>query len=220
MAEDNFRAHESTANDIAQQEISDLAIRETSTQEFVPAHFYHRDPGYRPWLRKPNEPKKLTRYEEILAIMEKYVNYAVIGSRVTLVFAVVIVMDFFMAKVPHEVEIVGYKTSLGGTIQIQLSDQTAISVSKKATRKLKGKFLTVDRTRIFSVPYKLTDKENHTASLEISLYGNFIFGPIVLLLTSLVGVLYKKGFELRFNLGVASVVLSFLNVAFMHVHQF
>jgi len=220
MAEEDFRAHENPDGDYAHQEITDLVITETASQEFAPAHFYHRDPGYRPWLRKPNEPKKPTRYEEILAIMEKYVNYAVIGSRVTLVFAIVIVLDFFMAKVPNEVEIVGYKTSLGGTIQMQLSDQTAINVSKKATRKLKGKFLTVDRTRIFSVPYKLTDKENHTASLEISFYGNFIFGPIVLLLTSLVGVLYRKGFELRFNLGVASVVLSLLNIAFMHVHEF
>jgi len=220
MAEEDFRAHENPAGDFAQQDITDLVISEPTSEQFAPAHFYHRDPGYRPWLRRPDEPKRPTRYEEILAIMEKYVNYAVIGSRVTLVFAIVIVFDFFMAKVPNEVEIVGYKTSLGGTIQMQLSDSTAINVSKKATRKLKGKFLTVERTRFFSVSYKLTDKENHSASLEISHYGNFIFGPIVLLLTALVGTLYRKGYELRFNLGVASVALALLNIAFMHVHEF
>lgn len=203
MAEENFEARETPASDFAQQEITDLVISEPTSEQFAPAHFYHRDPGYRPWLRRPDEPKRPTRYEEILAIMEKYVNYAVIGSRVTLVFAIVIVFDFFETL-----------------IQMQLSDSTAINVSKKATRKLKGKFLTVERTRFFSVPYKLTDKENHSASLEISLYGNFIFGPIVLLLTALVGTLYRKGYELRFNLGVASVALALLNIAFMHVHEF
>lgn len=219
MANEDLRAHESSAEDYANQEVSDLVLSETTSQEIAPAYFYHRDPGYRPWLRT-NKPKKPTPYEEILAMMARNLNYAVIGSRCTLVFAIIIAFDFFLSKTPHEVEVVGYNTSLGGTIQMELNDKTVINVSKKAMRKLKGNLLTVDRTRIFSVPYKLTDKESHSASLEISIYGNFIFGPLVLLLTSLVGVLYRKGVELRFNLGVASVVLSFLNIAFMHVHEF
>lgn len=187
--------------------------------ETEPEYFYHRDPGYRPWLIA-KMPKKPTPYEEILAMMARHVDYAVIGSKCALVFSLVIVLDFMLPKTPQAVNVVGYKRSPAGTYQMQLNDSSVINVSKKAMRTLKGNVLTVARTQFFRVPYRLTDKENNTASVEISIYGNFIFGPVVLLLTSLVGVWRRKGVELRFNLGVASVVLVFLNIAFLLVHQF
>jgi hypothetical protein len=184
-----------------------------------PPYFYHRDPGYKPWLIA-KMPRKPTPYEEILAMMARHVDYAVIGSRCALVFAVLIVLDFTLPKTHHEVNVVGYKRSPAGTYQMRLNDSSVINVSKKAMRTLKGKFLTVARTKFFQVPYRLTDQQNNNASVEISIYGNFIFGPIVLLLTSLTGVVRKKGVELRFNLGVASVVLVFLNISFLLVHRF
>ncbi len=192
---------------------------EEATQEPQHSYSYHRDPGYRPWLRT-STPRKPTPYEEILAMMARYVDYSVIASRVCFIFSVIFVSDFILPKTQHDVKIVGYAISNGGTRQIELSDGSVINVSKKAMRKLKGQLLTISRTRIFGVPYKITDKVNNTASVEISIYGNFIFGPIVLLITSLVGSVYPKGVEFRFNLGVASLVLALLNIAFLHVHKF
>lgn len=200
-------------------EISAYALAEPLSQELEPANFYHRDPAYRPWVIAAT-PKKPTPYEEILAMMARHVNHAVIACRLTLVFAVVIVLDFTLPKTLHELTVTGYNRSAAGTYQMELNDGSVINISKKAMRKLKGKLLTVSRTRFFGVPYRLMDKEKNTASVEISIYGNFIFGPLVLLLTSLVGVLYRKGVELRFNLGVASAVLALLNIAFLHVHKF
>jgi hypothetical protein len=201
------------------EETDALLPAEINSRELAPAHFYHRDPAYRPWVIAA-APKRPTPYEEILAMMARHVRYAVIASRIVFIFSIVIALDLLLPKAQHEVTIVGYHRSAAGTVQMKLNDGSVINVSEKALRKLKTKTLTVSRSRFFNVPYRLTDKENHSASVEISLYGNFIFGPLVLLLTSLVGVLHKKGVELRFNLGVASVVLAMLNIAFMHVHKF
>jgi len=201
------------------EEENSLQSAEINSHELAPAYFYHRDPAYRPWVAAA-APKRPTPYEEILALMARHVKYAAIASRVVFIFSLVIVLDLMLPKIQREVTIVGYRRSPSGTVQMKLSDGSVINVSEKAMRKLKTKTLTVSRSIFFNVPYRLADKENNTASVEISIYGNFIFGPLVLLFTSLVGVLHRKGVELRFNLGVASVVLAMLNIAFMHVHKF
>lgn len=194
----------------------EIAAREIESVAIYP---YHRDPGYRPWLRKPGPPKP-THYELLLAVMEKHVDRAVIASRCSLVFAVILFVDLLLPKTMADVEVLHYRIAPSGTNQMELSDGRFINISKKAMRKMKGRQLTIASTRIFDVPYRMIDKENNQASFEISMWGNFIFGPIVLLLTSLFGILWRKGFELRFNLGVASAVVSMLNIAFLHVHQF
>ena len=201
------------------EETSSLLPAEINSQGLAPAHFYHRDPGYRPWLRPPG-PRKPTPYEEILAMMARHVRLAVIACRIVFVFALVIVFDFMLPKAQHEAKLLRYNLSASGTYQMVLNDGSLINISKKTMRKLKGKLITVSRTIFFNVPYRLFDKENNSAPVEISIYGNFIFGPLALLLTSLVGVLHRKGVELRFNLGVTSVVLAMLNIVFMHVHKF
>ena len=219
MADDKLMAQENPTADYATEEINGLAVSEVYTQEPQRVYGYHRDPGYRPWLRPPG-PRKPTPYEEIIAMMSRNLNYAVMASKWVLIFSVFIVLDFVLPKTPNEVEVVGYHRSPAGTYQMQLNDGSVVNISKKAMRKLKGKLLTISRTKLFSVPYRITDKENNTSSVEISIYGNFIFMPLALLLTSLVGVLYRRGVELRFNLGVASFVLALLNFAFFHIHKF
>src|SRR6185369_12278841 len=113
-------------------------------------------PGYRPWLIAA-APKRPTPYEEILAIMARHVNRAVMVSRIVFVFSIVIALDFVLPKTLHEVTITGYDRSPSGTYQMELSDGTVINITKKAMRKLKGKSLTVSRTIFFGVPYRLTD---------------------------------------------------------------
>ena len=213
MAHDRLMTQENPTADFATEEISALAVSEVATYEPECVYAYHRDPGYRPWLRPPG-PRKPTPYEEIIAMMGRNLNYAVIASKWVLIFSVFIVLDFMLPKTPNEVEVVGYHRSPAGTYQMQLNDGSVVNVSKKAMRKLKGKLLTISRTKLFGVPYRITDKENNTSPVEVSIYGNFIFMPLDLLLTSLVGVFYRKGVELRFNLGVASFVLALLNIAF------
>src|ERR1051326_466948 len=99
--------------DYSTTETKDLALSQLSSQELEKVYPYHRDPGYRPWLR-PAGPRKPTPYEEILAMMARNVNYAVMASRGTFIFALVIVLDFMLPKTPHAVEVVGYNTSSGG----------------------------------------------------------------------------------------------------------
>jgi len=146
------------------KETGSLLPAEINSQETAPAHFYHRDPAYRPWVAAA-APKRPTPYEEILAMMARHVKYAVIASRVVFIFSLVIAMDLLLPKVQQEVKIVGYDRSAAGTYQMKLHDGSVINISKKAMRKLKTKLLTVSRSRFFNVPYRLTDKENNTASV-------------------------------------------------------
>ena len=219
MADEIQDPQEKPAEHYAAEQTKDTALTKVTYHELVPSQTYHRDPGYRPWLRT-SAPRKPTHYEELLAMMARNLNYAVLASKCTLVFAIILVSDLILPNTRHVVTITGYNVSTGGTIQMELDDNSVINISKKTMRKMKGKLLTISRTRIFDVPYKIQDKEKNAAGVEISIYGNFIFGPLALLATSLVGVLHRKGVEFRFNLGVASVVLAFLNIAFLHVHKF
>jgi|GEM_PF-6523848 len=217
MTDANPRAQVNPIDDYAGKEINDLALSE-STREFESIYPYHRDPGYRPWLRT-NTPLKPTHHEEILAMMAKNINYAVMASRFTLVFSMILALDIMLPKYQSDEEVIGYHLSSGDTYQMELKDGKVINMSKKAVRKLKTKALTISWTRLFAVPYSIADKENNKASIEISIYGNFIFGPFAMLLTSLIGVLQRKGVEFRFNLGVASFVLALLNIAFLNVYR-
>ncbi|GHN00612.1 hypothetical protein WSM22_21010 [Cytophagales bacterium WSM2-2] len=220
MADEKPNHQENAEDDFANEEINNLAIIESNSQlEPVYAYPEHRDPAYRPWLI-PTGPRKPTRYEEMQALMAKNLNYAVFGARCAFVFSIFILLDFLLPKIPMEAEVVAVKRSHAGSYQLLLGDSTVINISKKTMQSLRGNKLTVLRTRFFNVPYRLTDKENNSAGVEISIYGNFSFGPLALLVTSLFGVLRKKGTEFRFNLGVSSVVIALLNIAFLNVHKF
>jgi len=97
----------------AQENASNRAIGQIDSQELEPAYFYHRDPAYRPWVIA-SAPKKPTPYEEILALMARHLNYAVIASKIVFVFSIIILLDLMLPKALHDLKVVGYDRSASG----------------------------------------------------------------------------------------------------------
>jgi curved DNA-binding protein CbpA len=181
----------------------------------------HRDPRYRP-RPKPTGPKKPTHREEILAMMAENLHYALMVSRLTLLFSVVLIADYSLPPVKTKTNVITENPTRGSSFKLQLRDGKSVSVSREAAKKLRrATQLTIYRSAWFSVPRTLEDERTHfRASIDLSIYGSFIFWPVLLLLTSLVGAFYWKGVEFRFNVAIVNFILFILTVVFLQVHKF
>ncbi|MBS1508739.1 MAG: DnaJ domain-containing protein [Bacteroidetes bacterium] len=181
----------------------------------------HRDPRYRP--QPKNAPRKPSKREELLALMATHLRHAQLVSRLTLLFSVILIADYSLPSKKISTHIVGEQaTNRGSSFKIELGDGNSVSISREAARKIGGgKNVMVYQSALFSIPVSLEDQRTHFRSpVEISIYGNFAFGPLILLITSLLGTFYWKGVEFRFNLGIVNFLLLLLNLVFLQIHKF
>ena len=72
-----------------------------------------------------------------------------------------------------------------------------------------GDAVEVHSTLLLDIPRTVTS-EDLTVRLKKSIYGNFIFAPIALLISSSLGLYYRKNIEFGFNLSVTSFVILIL----------
>jgi len=184
----------------------------------------HRDPGYRP--RPPGSFSRKSQKQELLEVMQDYLKYALITSRVALVFSILLVFDFLLPqkKEAREVLFTSYRKEYrsGRSMQLNLQNDVVISLSHKDASKFEqGTKIVVHRSSVFDVPMFIENESNHfIAKVPVSIYGNFIFCPLVMIITSLFGSFYKKGIEFRFNLGVVNLLLTLLSLLFLRIHFF
>ncbi len=206
------------------QMLSGEQVVEVQQEQPEPAK--HRDPRYRPRPQSQARPRKPTHREEILSMMAENLKYTLIISRVAFIFSIILLVDFVVPKEKEETRIVGYGISRRGnkgrpdSYSMELSNGSSFTISKEKGRQIKGNLITIYRTRLFNVPYQIEDQEAHVASIDVAIFGNFLFAPLLLLITSLVGVFYNKGVEFRFNLGVVNFFLMLLNLVFLQIHKF
>jgi curved DNA-binding protein CbpA len=182
----------------------------------------HRDPRYRP---KPTAhgPRRPTHREEILAMMASNLRYALMISRLTLLFSVILITDYSLPSVKTVTEVLAENpTNRGSSFKLELRDGKTVSVTREGARNLRSATkIGVYRSAWLAVPLSVEDEATHyRAPVYVSIYGNFIFWPILLLLTSLVGTFYWKGVEFRFNVGVVNFILFLLTLIFLNVHRF
>ena len=182
----------------------------------------HRDPRYRP-RPKANAPRRPTHREEILAMMASNLRYVLMISRLTLLFSVVLITDYSLPPVKTITEVLTENpTDRGNSFKLGFKDGKTVSISRADARTLrKAAYIGVYRSAWFSIPLSLEDEATHyRAPVQLSIYGNFIFWPVLLLLTSLVGTFYWKGVEFRFNVGIVNFILFLLTLVFLNVHKF
>lgn len=157
--------------------------------------------------------------------MRDYLKYALMSSRLALLFSAVLVADYTLPSKESKEEILsikpnetrGYRSS-----SLALQDGEVINMKQEAALQFqKGSVITLHSSNWFSVPLLL---ENEQTQVKVrilgSIYGNFIFLPIVMLLTSVVGTFWWRGIEFRFNLGVVNGILMLLNFIFLQIHSF
>jgi hypothetical protein len=203
--------------------VYDQMLRGVPTEEQIQEPVRtHRDPRYRP---RPtyNAPRRPTHREEILAMMALNLRYTLMISRLTLLFSIVLITDYSLPPVKTITEVLAENpTNRGSSFKLELRDGKTVSVTREGARNLrKATKIGIYRSAWFSIPLTLEDESTHyRTDVQLSIYGNFIFWPILLLLTSLVGTFYWKGVEFRFNVGVVNFILFLLTLIFLNVHKF
>lgn len=162
----------------------------------------------------------------MLEVMSDYLKYALMVSRLTLVFAATIIVDFTLPreKTVREVSYTSYRKEFrsGSSMQLNLKDGAAISLKRNDANKFsQGETILVYRSSIFDVPVEVeNERTQFKAKIPLAIYGNFIFCPFIMIITSLLGTFYWKGIEFRFNLGVVNFFLALLSILFLRIHFF
>jgi hypothetical protein len=174
----------------------------------------HRDPRYRPKPAGYRPPKSHTVYDT----MAEYLPYFRYASWTALVFAFLLALDYIIPYKENNEELLNVKEVVGkgnhfryfifspaGGRKIKVYDYTA--------RYLTGERQIVYRsTRIFGTVMNLSDV-GPTLVVKIAyLYRTLIFLPLIMLVTSAVGVYYRESVEFPFNLSLVSGALFLINV--------
>lgn len=207
-------------SDPAQKQAYDQLLRGGGPVVEVPEEerTYHRDPRYRP--KQPGTVRPSHR-QEIFAMMAQNLNRAILISRISLAFVVVLIIDFSLPATIEETKVLGGDQTSSSSLRLELTSGKSVSVSMDEAKKLfKRDPYSLHKSTLFHVPFSLENMRTHQRiPVELSIYGNFIFWPIILLLTSIAGSFYWKGVEFRFNVAIVNVILVILTIVFLQVHK-
>jgi len=190
----------------------------------VPVAKPHRDPRYRP--RPPGSYSRSSKKKELLEVMRSYLRYAIMISRVALLFSAVLIADYSLPLEKTQREVVHLKSKKeyrgARSYQLELEDGETVNLNRQTALEFqRGSVITIYNSALFSVPLLLeNEKTQFKTKIPVSIYGNFVFLPLVLLITSLLGTFYWKGVEFRFNLGVVNFFLMMLSFIFLRIHSF
>lgn len=157
--------------------------------------------------------------------MAEYMAYALNASRVAFAFCILLSVDFILPpseKIQHIKSIERSGGRRSSSWRLQTNDGLVLKVASEAGREfVAGTEVTVYRSLFLSVPRSVVNNSNQfKAKVSISIYGNFIFFPLGMLIVSLIGLMYRKEIETQFNLGVVSMLLILFNLVLLFVHQF
>jgi curved DNA-binding protein CbpA len=184
----------------------------------------HRDPRYRPkppgFVHQRNSMR-----ERIFDFMSRNLKYAVWISRATFLFSIMLLIDFSLSPKSDSQRILDRESVYGGrysSLKVRIDNGSTLTISGKDAAKFRiGTDVILYSSPLLSVPIKMEDKlKGVVARFPVSIYGNFVFVPLVLLFTSLLGTFYRKGVEHRFNLGVMNLLLLFFTLLCLRIHHF
>lgn len=181
----------------------------------------HRDPRYRP--RPNSEPlhhRPSTR-RQMLELMDRYLSQAIFISKVTLFFCSILFLDYVLPMRKNDERVLGIYTmggKYGSSFKIETSKGKSYRISSNSLSSFAyATDIKICTTPLLSVPKRIETGNGYQHRLPISIYGNFIFFPIIWLITSLLGVFSKGSIELQFNLGVANFLLIFFNLIIFYL---
>lgn len=186
---------------------------------------HHRDPRYR---RRAPDPNYKSKLQLKLEMLETYLPHALFISRCALAFSIFIALDFLFPS-SKEKEIIAWVKSrqyglrMGSAQQLLTDKNNLFKLDRKDIQYFHGGMtVLVTYSTWMRVPISIESNEtHHIAKIPATIYANFSFVPIILLVTSILGAFYKKGIEFRFNLGIVNLLMVILTVLFLlipHLH--
>lgn len=166
----------------------------------------HRDPRYRPSRPRSTGGGRQT----IRETMADYLKYTSAISIVCFSICVIMLIDYFLPTRASEEEIVSAETHRLRReiwLVVYTSGGHKISVPADVTGSMvPGEKVTVNTSFLLNIGRSMQEGQN-THHIARSIYGNFIFAPVILLVISGLGVINRKNVDYGFNFGVVSFIV-------------
>lgn len=197
-------------SDPAKKRVYDLRMQ-APFAEVVEERPHHRDPAYRP--ARP-QPRRKSDRERMRDLMREYMPWVARMTQICFVFSVLIVVDYMLPMRVNSFNII--ETNLRRTYTrnfattwwvIKTDGDHVIDVPYEFSDHFAtGIRIELITTRLLNVPRRV-QSDTLAVRLNKSIYGNFLFAPIALLIFSTLGIFFRKNVEIGFNLGVTSVLI-------------
>jgi curved DNA-binding protein CbpA len=196
----------------------------TGKQQLVqPPMAPHRDPAYRRRARNPNFKSKR---QQMLEMMAEYLPITLFMSRLGFALVVFIALDFLLPSTAQEETIIKTKVSTVGRHQTSnkkfYTDKgTGFEVNYQESKNFEiGSSVRITYSSFVHVPKVVETKSNHILiKIPTTIYGSFIFMPLLLLITSTLGSFFRRGVEFDFNLGITNLLITLFTVVFLFIHK-
>jgi len=191
-----------------------------------PLQAWHKDPVYRKRRQAGYKPPPRGPSPRIV-MMESFLKYVQILSWVACGWSSLLIVDYLSPSKINEEKVV---TNVGAAKRAMLHSSGDLLLTEHgrhypiAIHEIRY-FPHESELKIFSSPlFSLLIKiENHDSSYQLNnlatIYRNFMFAPILLILLSVVGLIWKKGIEFRFNLGLVTFLVFLLNIGFFFMSK-
>ena len=184
----------------------------------TPQHRPHRDPAY----RRPNRPRVKVKSERERTL-ETMASLLPITHKIVLISLFACALLFGDIILPAEIsketivdtyvvsKKMGRKSSMP-SLMLRTDRGNVIEVSYIYESIFKdGLLISIERTRLLSVTTRVV-APGQTVEIRKSIYRNFSFAPIMLLLTAGFGFYFRKRIDYAFNAGVVSLMLLILTI--------
>ena len=181
----------------------------------------HRDPAYRrarPY-RRPTVSNQYLMMQQCLPYVTKLIYFA-------LFFCAFLMLDLVLPKKIQEETVVdkrsyitrGRGRSYHSSDIVYTNKGTEFQIDLENTRPLEdGKVIFVSYTRIQNIPVRVADGAYFSVRVPATIFGNFIFAPIILLILSVLGFYFRKNVSMVFNLGTTIFFILLLCFYFLKI---
>jgi hypothetical protein len=206
-------AYDVLSDPVKKQEY-DFRLINPSYQRPVYQETPHRDPRY----RRPSRPVKKENRQ--LELMKNYVHLAVKVSWVGCFVCLFLLIDFCIPRNVVKDTVIGLYTNSSGRsrshVVVSASGQR-IKIGFEDLRTMtEGSTIEITKTAITSTAIKIYVPEKaHTIISMATLYRTYVFVPLLLVVTSVLGLLMRNWIELQFNFGIVSFVLLIFTLILM-----
>lgn len=186
-----------------------------------PAAPRHRDPAYRP---RRTRPRKKTDSERLRDLMAQYLPYTSRISMLCFGLCLLIVIDFAWPR-QQRTETIEYVTqrrdySRTGSVTwwvIHTTNGREVDIPYElSSHFMPDDEVVIHQSKFFRIPVRV-DARQTSHPIGNTIYGNFLFAPLALLVVSGLGVLARRDIDYGFNLGVASFVMFVFFIAIILV---
>lgn len=189
-----------------------------------PASPPHRDPAYR--RRRPPVNSTGSSQSAMRELMAAYMPIVSRISQIAFIFCVVLFLDYMLPPLKSTEEIVdsyvfkGFQRSYSRSMVFVTNKDRRYKLSSYEAPVFKtGDLVSVTLTRLFHVPVFMQSTPGNRFTFYSTIYRNFIFIPLLLLITSSMGVFMKGNIDFRFNLGIMNFLVLLLTIFFLFSHK-